>query len=147
MKYLLSWELIDLPNYLMHGHPNFPAATHHAIAEPRDGDYLRSDAHDRGWPRLPRLPQPLRGPRGCLSERAKAAVGAVVDYLVAIYRLRAGANAEGRQASLFPPAGAEASSWLAFVRDHLASVSVPAELPPGRARRCPGRTCSWACRA
>ena len=72
---------------------------------------------------------PYAFPEECLTERAKAAVGAVVDMLVAIYKVRADARAAGQPASLLSSSGAEAATWRRFVRDHLASVSAPAVLP------------------
>jgi len=43
--HLMSWKLIDWPVYLWHGHLDFPAETHHAITDPRDGTFLLKDGH------------------------------------------------------------------------------------------------------
>ena len=127
--HLLSWTLIDWPRYAIHGRWGFPDATHHAITDLRDAEDVLWDARSRDGRACRDFHQPYAFPEECLTERARAAVDTVVDYLVAIYRLRAGAAAAGRQASLFAPAGEETRVWLAFVHDHLASVHAPAALP------------------
>ena len=130
MVHLLSWTLIDWPSYLLHGHAHFPPATHHAVSDPRDADYLRWDARAADGHACRDFHNPYAYPEACLTDRAKAAVDAVVDYLVLTYRLRARARAEGRQVSLFAPTpGEDAALWMGYVHDHLPSVSVPAELP------------------
>jgi hypothetical protein len=128
--HLLSWTLIDWPLYLLHGRWGFPASTHHALSDQRDSDYLRWDARTKDGRTCRDLHHPYAFPEACLTERAKAAVATVVDFLVLTYRLRARATAEGRPASLFPPApSSDAAEWLAFVREDLPSVAVTPELP------------------
>jgi hypothetical protein len=129
--HLLSWTLIDWPLYLLHGRWGFPAATHHAVSDHRDYDYARWDARTRDGHACRDLHHPYAFPEECLTDRAKAAVATVVDFLVLTYRLRARASADGRPASLFPPApSSDAAQWLAFVREDLPSVAVTPELPP-----------------
>ena len=127
--HMLSWTLIDWPRYAVHGRWGFPDLTHHAITDQRDADFVLRDARSHDGRACNDFHNAYAFPEECLTERAKAAVGAVVDFLVAIYRLRAGATAAGREASLFSPSGDETRVWLAFVHDHLASVHAPAELP------------------
>ena len=128
--HLLSWTLIDWPIYVLHGKASFSAPTHHAVSDHRDYDYVRWDAYTRDGHVCRELHNPYAVPEECLTERAKAAADAVVDYLVLTYRLRARAKAAGRQASLFPPAPSDdAALWMAFAREHLPSVAVDPELP------------------
>jgi len=128
--HLLSWTLIDWPVYAWHGKWGFPASTHHAVSDLRDYDYLRPDAHTRDGRACRDLHHPYAVPEECLTDRAKAAVSAVVDLLVLTYRLRARASAEGRPASLFPPApSGDADLWMAFMRADLPSMVASAELP------------------
>ena len=128
--HLLSWTLIDWPTYALHGRASFPAATHHAVSDHRDYDYLRWDARTSGGRLCRDLHNPYAFPEECLTDRAKAAADAVVDFLILTYRLRTRASAAGRQASLFSPvASGDAALWMAFVREHLASVAVAPELP------------------
>jgi hypothetical protein len=136
--HLLSWTLIDWPSYWLHGHASFPPASHHAVSDKRDYDYVRWDAHARDGTSCRDFHEPYAVPEECLTERAQAAVGAVVDYLVITYRLRARAVAEGRPATLFSAASDEAPElWLGFLRTHLPSVAVPAELPAERYEALP----------
>lgn len=127
--HLLSWKLIDWPHYAWHGRLNFPPATHHGITDERDADYLRWDARSEDGRACDSFHNPYAVPEECLTERAAAAADTVVDMLVALYTLRANAAAAGREASLFSASGEEAGAWMAFVRDHIPSVSTPAELP------------------
>jgi hypothetical protein len=127
--HLLSWTLIDWPAYLWHGLWQFPAATHHAVSDRRDAEVVRRDGHAADGRACPDFHHPYAVPEECLTDRGKAAVGAVVDLLIALYRARLAAGAHGEPASLFSPSGDEAAVWRAFVGDHLASVSVPPELP------------------
>jgi hypothetical protein len=128
--HLLSWTLIDWPLYLLHGRWGFPASTHHAISDDRDFDYARWDARTSDGGACRDLHHPYAFPEECLTDRAKAAAATVVDFLVLTYRLRARAAADGRPASLFPPApSSDAAQWLAFVREDLPSVAVTPELP------------------
>ena len=115
--HLLSWTLIDWPFYCLHGKWGFPASTHHGVSDARDADYLRWDARTRDGRACRDLHHPYAVPEECLTDRAKAAASTVVDFLVLTYRLRARASAEGRPASLFPPApSSDAALWMAFVR-------------------------------
>jgi hypothetical protein len=128
--HLLSWTLIDWTRYAWHGKWGFPAPTHHAASDRRDSDYVRWDARMEDGRACRDLHHPYAFPEECLTERAKAAVSAVVDLLILTYRLRSRAFAEGRPASLFSPAPSDdAALWMAFVRAHLASVAVSPELP------------------
>ena len=130
IDHLLSWTLIDWPIYAWHGKWGFPARTHHAVSDRRDYAYLRWDAHTLDGRACRDLHHPYAFPEECLTERAKAAASAIVDFLILTYRLRARANAEGRVASLYPPAPSEdAALWMAFVRTHLRSVAVSPEPP------------------
>jgi hypothetical protein len=116
----------------LHGKASYPASTHHALSDHRDYDYVRWDARTQDGHACRELHHPYAFPEECLTERAKAAAGTVVDYLVLTYRLRARALAEGRQASLFLPAPAgDAALWMAFVKEDLPSVAVAPELPGG----------------
>ena len=139
MVYLLSWNLIDWPRYVWHGHLQFPAATHHAVSDVRDADYVRWGARSHDGRACEAFHNPYAVPEECLTERAKAATDTVVDLLVAIYKARTGAAAAGRQASLFSPSGDEAAAWLAFAHEHLESVATPPVLPatPASAPRRP----------
>jgi hypothetical protein len=128
--HLLSWTLIDWPFYALHGKWGFPASTHHAVSDGRDSDYLRGDVRISDGRTCRDLHHPYAVPEECLTERAKAAAGTVVDFLVLTYRLRARAVDEARPASLFPPApSTDAALWLDFVRRDLPSVVVAPELP------------------
>lgn len=128
--HLLSWTLIDWPIYAWHGKWSFPAATHHAVSDHRDYDYVRWDAHTRDGRACRDLRHPYAMPEECLTDRAKTAASGVVDLLVLIYRLRAHAIADGRPASLLPPApSSDADLWMAFVRADLRSAVVSPELP------------------
>jgi hypothetical protein len=128
--YLLSWTLIDWPRYLIHGHLSFPPATHHAVSDERDYDYVRWDERAPDGTVCRDFHNPYAIPEACLTDRARAAVDAIEDFLVVTYRLRARAAAEGRRATLFAPAPADdAAQWLAFARAHLPSVEVPVSLP------------------
>jgi hypothetical protein len=139
MKYLLSWTLIDWPRYALQRNTHITAATHHAVTDHRDYDYLRGDAQARDGRPCRDFHQPYAVPEECLTERGKAAVDAIFDYLVLIYQLRARALAEHRQVSLFgPSSGQDASMWMGYVRDHLASTSVQAGRP-GERREAPPR--------
>jgi hypothetical protein len=129
MVYLLSWTLIDWPSYFFHGHASFPPATHHAVSDERDYDYVRWDARASDGTICRDFHNPYAVPESCLTERALAAVDAVEDFLVVTYRLRARAAAEGRPATLFAAAPADdAAHWLAFARAHLPSVAEPVSL-------------------
>lgn len=130
IAHLLSWKLIDWPGYWRHGRADFPAATHHAITDHRDSDYLQWDARAPDGRACRDFHNPYAVPEACLTDRGKAAVAAVADFLIAIYRLRTDALAAGRSPSLFSSSGNEGRQWLGFVREHVASVSQPAELPP-----------------
>jgi hypothetical protein len=130
--HLLSWTLIDWPQYARHGRARFPAASHHAVTDHRDDDYVRWDARSIDGRACRDFHNPYAYPEECLTERAQAAVGAVVDFLTVIYRVRDRARAQGRPASLFSsPAGEDASPWLEFVRAHIPSVAAEAALPTG----------------
>jgi hypothetical protein len=129
IRYLLSWKLIDWPRYAWHGHLQFPAPTHHGITDPRDADFLRRDARSRDGRSCDDFHNPYAFPDECLTERGKAAADTIVDLLVAIYKVRAGAAKAGRQPSLFSSSGDEAVVWLAFAHDHLASVAARPVLP------------------
>jgi hypothetical protein len=127
--HLLSWTLIDWPRFAWHGRWGFPAETHHAVTDRRDAEDVRWDARTGDGRACRDFHNPYAFPEECLTERGAAAVGAVVDLLVAIYKARAAAAAAGQQASLFAPSGNEAAVWRGFVRDHLASVAATPELP------------------
>jgi hypothetical protein len=127
--HLLSWTLIDWPVSFIHGRASFPAPTHHAVTDARDGDYVRGDARTADGRACRDIHHPYAYPDECLTERAKAATDAVVDYLIAIYRLRARAIAQGRQASLFAPeSDEEVAVWAGFLRAHVRSVAAPVEV-------------------
>jgi len=120
ISHLLSWTLIDWPAYLARGTMTFPTATHHAVFEPRDADYLRPDALTDDGRRCADLHNPYALPEACLTANARAAVDAVVDFLVLAYRLRAHAAAAGRAASLAAPE--DHALWNEFVGKHLPSA-------------------------
>jgi len=126
--HLLSWTLIDWPDYLARGTLSFPAAIHHAITDDRDADYLRPGATLGDGRRCDELLNPYAVPEACLTPRARAAVDAVEDFLVMTYRLRARAADAGRPASLSRPD--DLALWNAFVEKHLASVAVSAPPAP-----------------
>jgi hypothetical protein len=128
--HLLSWTLIDWPTYLAHGKTSFPPATHHAVSDPRDADFLRAGAVTDDGRRCDDLHNPYAIPEACLTPRALAAVDAVVDFLVMAYRLRARAAVAGRPASLSAPE--DLALWNDFVAKHLPSaVVILAPAPPG----------------
>jgi hypothetical protein len=127
--HLLSWTLIDWPCYVLGGRTSFPRETHHEVTDRRDADFLRWDARAADGRACRDFHNPYAVPEECLTERGRAAVGAVVDMLVAIYAQRAQARAAGRPPTLFSSSGDEARAWRGFVREHLPSVSTPALLP------------------
>lgn len=126
--YLMSWTLIDWPSYLLHGRASFPAATHHAITDRRDGDFLRRDGVAADGTRCADLHNPYAVPELCLTPRAGAAVSAIADLLVLTYRLRARAAAAHREASLASPD--DLADWRQYVQQHLPSAHVEMEGPP-----------------
>jgi hypothetical protein len=130
--HLMSWTLIDWPTYFARGRGSFPAATHHAITDRRDGDFVRGDGVAADGARCADLHNPYAVPESCLTARARAAADAIVDLLALTYRLRARAAAAGRQASLASPE--DLAAWHGYVGKHLASAAVPAETPPLAAR-------------
>jgi hypothetical protein len=129
ISHLRSWTLLDWPRYLLRGDLHFPAATHHGIKDHRDADYMRRDAtaHD-GRPCRGFL-NPYAIPEECLSDRARAAVAAAVDYLIVIYRSRATALAVGRQPTLSDPSQQAAPLWRELERVHMPTAAIEAELP------------------
>src|SRR5262249_44153352 len=127
--HLLSWTLIDWPRYVLHGHGNFAPETHHEVTDRRDADFLLWDGRASDGRACRDFHNAYAVPEECLTERARAAVGAVVDMLVTIYTQRTQARAAGRRPSLFSSSGDEAKAWRGFVREHLPSVSTPALLP------------------
>ena len=111
---------------------------HHAVVDARDDGYLRWDATAHDGRPCGAFLHPYAVPEECLSANAKAAVDAVVDFLVLTYRLRAAAPGPGRPAGqpatiTGPPPNPNGAFWLVFVRDHLGSAAVQAELPPAAA--------------
>ena len=124
--HLMSWKLIDLPVYLWHGQLHFPAETHHAISDPRDGTFLVEGGRAPDGRPCIAFHQPYAVPEECLTEQARKAVTAVVDLLVLTYTLRARAAGEGTMAGLRSPAGLDA--WRSFVRTHLPSAGASAEV-------------------
>ena len=130
--HLLSWTLLDWPRYAMHGGGRLSAPTHHAVTDHRDDDYVRWDARTLEGRACRDFHNPYAYPEECLTERAQAAVAAIVDYLVVIYRIRERASAQGKQASLFESSSSsadDASLWLGYLRAHISSVAAPVELP------------------
>jgi hypothetical protein len=128
--YLLSWTLVDWPSYFIHGHASFPPDTHHAVSDERDYDYVRWDARAPDGTVCRDFHNPYAFPEACLTERARAAVDAIEDFLIITYRLRARAAAEKRVATLFATAPADdGAQWLAFAGAHLRSVASPPSLP------------------
>jgi hypothetical protein len=128
--HLLSWTLIDWPAYLRRGLHTFPPATHHAITDRRDRDYLRPDARTADGSRCDELANPYAVPESCLTARARLAVAAVEDLLVALYRLREEARREGVTATLSSADGA--AIWRDYLDAHLASAEVTLQEPPPR---------------
>ncbi len=104
--HLLSWTLIDWPTYLLHGKGSFPAPTHHAASDHRDFDYVRWDARTSDGHVCREFHHPYAFPEECLTDRAKAAVDAVVDYLVLTLSV-ARPRERGGAASLAVLTGAE----------------------------------------
>lgn len=80
--HLLSWTLIDWPAYLWNGRWSFPPDTHHAVSDERDDDYLRRELRLADGRACRSFLNPYAVPEICLTERARAAVDAVVSYLV-----------------------------------------------------------------
>src|SRR5262249_19546454 len=128
ITHLLSWTLIDWPSTFAHGRASFPAATHHAISDRRDTEYLQADALAPGGQPCRAFKHPYAMPEACLTARAKAAAAAVVDLLVFVYRARTDASGGPRAASLFSSDDTRAA-WRAFLDDHVASVATRPELP------------------
>jgi hypothetical protein len=132
--HLLSWTLIDWPAYARHGRFSFPPATHHAVTDKRDYAYLRSEGSARDGHPCKAFHNPYAVPEECLTDRARAAIDAVVDLLVLTYRLR---TKEAPGAS--PAARAEPSSeldlpvatgsWMGFGQAHLPSIVEPFPAP------------------
>ena len=123
--HLLSWTLIDWPAYFRRGLFAFPPATHHAVSDARDHDYLRADARTEAGARCDALANPYAVPESCLTPRALLAVAAIEDLLIDLYRLNAQAG-EGA-ATLWSPGGA--AIWREYLRAHLAGAEVTADLP------------------
>jgi hypothetical protein len=126
--HLLSWKLIDWPAYFRRGIWSFPPATVHAVSDARDYRYLREGARAPDGRPCDEIFNPYAVPESCLSDRARAAVGAVTDLLVLTYSLRARAAAAGRTASL--SVSEDAAAWSAFVATHLRSVVTAPDLQP-----------------
>jgi hypothetical protein len=131
IEHLLSWTLLDWPARL--GRGDYPAETHHAVTDKRDGDYLDRDARAGDGTPCAEIPSPYGLPEACLTPRARSAASAVVDLLVVTYRLRARARAEARPASL--EAAEDHALWERFVAAHLASVAAS---PAAVAEALPG---------
>jgi hypothetical protein len=129
--HLLSWTLIDWPIYAWHWRFSFPPSTHHGVSDRRDHEYLRSDGLARDGRRCRTFQNPYAVPEECLTERARAAVDAVVDLLVLTYRLRTSGAVEASSSTppANPPVNPEmpvgTGSWLGFGRAHLASIVEP----------------------
>jgi hypothetical protein len=140
IRHLLSWTLIDWPRYLGHGELSFPPTTHHAVSDARDNDYLRQDARTPDGQACDSFHNPYAVPEACLTERALAAVDAVYDLLVLVYRLHAGPGAP--QLSLFVPAAGQASGarsgWVSYLNEHFASAYAQPRLPD-EPREAPAR--------
>ena len=127
--HLLSWKLIDLPRYLLGGHLAFPAATHHAISDGRDKDYLRWDAQTPDGRPCRTFQNPYAVPPECLTERGRAAVDAIVDYLVLLYRARTAARASADQATIMSPTSEARARWIEYAELHLHSATEAVEVP------------------
>jgi hypothetical protein len=125
---LRSWTLLDVGRTLWRGQLDFPASTHHAITDPRDGRYMEPAAITADGRRCGDIHNGYAMPETCLTPLGRAAVDAVVDLLVLTYRLRARAAAAGREPSLAAPE--DAADWEAFMSQHLASAVAPVEPPP-----------------
>jgi hypothetical protein len=134
--HLLSWTLIDWPSYFWAGRFSFPPATHHAISDARDLEYLRPGARTNDGRPCEEPSNPYAVPESCLSVRTRLAVSAVEDLLIAIYRVRASARAEGRPATLATPAAM--AIWSDYLHAYLPSAEVAVELPTASAE-APGR--------
>jgi hypothetical protein len=131
IEHLLSWNLLDWPAYLRRGIHTYSAATHHAVTDPRDEEYVRADAFtDDGRPCAP-IKNPYAVPESCLTPRALAAADAVVDLLLLTYQLRVRARAAGRTASL--ASEEDLDLWRRYVRTHFSSavVASPPDPPSG----------------
>jgi hypothetical protein len=124
--HLLSWTLIDWPTYFKRGIFSFPPATHHAVSDARDMDYLRADATTEAGARCDALANPYAVPESCLTPRALLAVAAIEDLLVGMYRARA------------QPAPDSGEVWREYLSVHLAGAEGSADLsgfqPDGRRR-------------
>jgi hypothetical protein len=132
IAYLTSWNLLDWPAYLRRGLHAYPSATHHAVKDRRDEEYVRADAFtDDGRPCAP-VKNPYAVPESCLTPRARAAADAVVDLLLLTYRLRVRARAAGRTPSL--ASGEDLESWRRYARTHFSSavVASPPDPPLGQ---------------
>jgi hypothetical protein len=132
--HLLSWTLIDWPYLVLHGRPRtgFPPATHHAATDRRDYEYLRAGARGPDGRACDAYLQPYAVPEVCLTPRALAAVGAVVDFLVLTYRLRTGPDGRPRPASLFSGSDEARVGWQGYLDEHFNSVAAKAEVPHER---------------
>ena len=147
IAHLLSWKLIDWPGYWRHGRADFPAATHHAITDHRDSDYLQWDARAPDGRACRDFHNPYAVPEACLTERGKAAVAAVADFLIAIYRAADRRARRGTVAVAVFTVG-ERGGAVARVRARAPGKRLPARRaapgaarpapPPGRLRRPSG---------
>jgi hypothetical protein len=126
--HLLSWKVIDWPVYLWHGQLDFPAETHHAITDPRDGTFLVKDGRAADGRPCTAFLHPYAVPEECLGAQALAAVDAIVDLLVLTYTLRHRATVDRTVASLQSPAGL--AGWRSFVHAHLPSASADLAIDP-----------------
>jgi hypothetical protein len=135
--HLLSWSLIDWPRYFLHGRFQFPDATHHRITDPRDDDFLRWDGRARDGRSCRDFQHPYAVPAECLTDRATAAVDAVVDYLVLLYRARTPTLASGIEPTIFAPDSPSGALWLEFMRAHLPSLTEITALPDAPAEPKP----------
>jgi hypothetical protein len=128
--HLLSWKLIDWPAYAWHRRLQFPPETHHAVTDDRDGAFLVDGGRAPNGQECTSFHQAYAVPEECLTERARAAVAAIVDVLVLTYSLRRQAAAAGTEASLQSPAGVAA--WNAYVRKHLPWASADLQVSAPR---------------
>jgi len=130
--HLNSWTLLDWPAYFWRGLHTFPAATHHAITDDRDGGFLWEDGRTTDGRRCKDIHNGYAVPETCLTPLGRAAVDAVVDLLVLVHQVRARAQAAGREPSLSAPE--DAGAWEAYVATHLPSVVAPFDPPPAGMR-------------
>ena len=127
IAHLKSWTLIDWPRYFLRGRFSFPSATHHAIKDDRDEEYLQADGRAVDGRPCQSFGHPYSVPEECLTPLALRAVAAVEDLLILAHRLHRRTEQPHTAASRL--ALEDAPEWKSYVETHFAGP-VSADLRP-----------------